>query len=57
MKRKSTVSLLIDLESELLQKLDVVAQYDRRTRNEECVWMIRDWVRAFEEIEGEILVP
>ena len=38
----------------LLKKLDYIAAFDGRSRNEECELMICEWVRAFEDSDGEI---
>ena len=48
------VSFTVSVDKVLLKKLEYVAATDGRTRNEECELMIREWVRAFEEVDGEI---
>ena len=56
MEQTEWVRFTVRLEKVLLQKLDYVAAFDGRTRNEECEVMIREWVRAFEEVDGEIKI-
>ena len=42
---------------ELMIKLSYIAEYDGRSRNEEIEEMLCEWIRAFEDVEGEILLP
>ena len=54
MATKDTVQLTTRLNKTLLQKLDYIAKFDGRTRHEECELMIREWIRAFEDVCGEV---
>ena len=56
MESKKNVRFTVRLDEVLLRKLEYVAAFDGRTRNEECELMIREWVRAFEDVDGEIVV-
>ncbi len=40
----------------LLMKLEYIAKFDGRSTNEEIEQMLREWIRAFEESEGEIVI-
>lgn len=56
MESKKNVRFTVRLDEVLLRKLEYVAAFDGRARNEECELMIREWVRAFEDVDGEIVV-
>ena len=38
----------------LLTKIEYIAEYDGRSPNQEVELMMREWVRAFEDVYGEI---
>ena len=40
----------------LMVKLDYIAKFDGRSKNEEIEQMMCEWIRAFEDVEGEILL-
>ena len=54
MKTNEMVNFTVSVDKVLMKKLEYVAATDGRTRDEECELMIREWVRAFEEVDGEI---
>lgn len=52
MQKTALYTIMVD--EVLLRKLKYVAECDSRTMVEEFELMIREWVRAFEEVDGEI---
>ena len=38
----------------LMVKLEYIAKFDGRSKNEEIEQMLLEWIRAFEDVEGEI---
>lgn len=40
----------------LLMKLEYIAKFNGRSTNAEIEQMLREWIRAFEESEGEIVI-
>ena len=54
MVKSEEVRFTVRLDKVLLKKLEYIAAFDGRNTNEECELMIREWVRAFEEVDGEI---
>lgn len=49
---KKSISIRID--SEMLDKLHVVADYEGRSANSEILILVRDAIEAFEEKHGKI---
>ena len=49
-------SLTIRIDSEMLDKLHVVADYERRSANSQILILIRDCVKKYEDEHGEIAV-
>ena len=49
-------SLSIRIDSEMLDKLHVVADYEGRSANSQILILIRDCIECFEEKHGEIKV-
>ncbi|MDL2300477.1 Arc family DNA-binding protein [Clostridiaceae bacterium OttesenSCG-928-D20] len=47
-------SLSIRIDSEMLNKLHVVADYEGRSANSQILILIRDCVKQFEKAHGEI---
>ena len=41
----------------LMVKLSYIAEFEGRSKHEEIERMLYEWVRAFEEAEGEIILP
>lgn len=44
------------IQKHLLLKLEYIAKFDGKSTSEEIEQMLREWIRAFEESEGEILI-
>ena len=42
---------------ELMLKLSYIAKFDGKSKNEEMEQMLCEWIRAFEDVEGEIILP
>ena len=42
---------------ELMAKLGYIAEVDGKSKNEEIEQMMCEWIRAFEDVEGEIILP
>ncbi len=49
-------SLTIRIDSKMLGKLHVIADYERRSANSQILILIRDCIKEFEESEGEIVM-
>ena len=47
-------SVSIRIEEEMLNKLDYVAEYEGRSLNSHILVLIRDSIKAYEEIHGAI---
>ena len=47
-------SVSIRLDAELLHKLHVIAAYEGRSVNREIMKLVKEQIRAYEEIHGEI---
>lgn len=52
----ATKSLSIRIDSEMLDKLHVVADYEGRSANSQILVLIRDCLEKYEEKHGEIEV-
>ena len=50
----ATKSLSIRIESEMLDKLHVVADYEGRSANSQILILIRDCIEAYEQKHGKI---
>ena len=50
----ATKSLSIRIESEMLDKLNVVADYEGRSANSQILILIRDCIEKYEEKHGQI---
>ena len=51
---EATKSLSIRIDQDLLNKLHVVADYEGRSANSQVLILIRDCVRQYEAVHGEI---
>ena len=40
----------------LLEKIEYIAEYDDRSRHRELELMMEEWIRAFEDVYGEIVL-
>lgn len=49
-------SLSIRIDSEMLYKLHIVADYERRSANSQILILIRDFIKEYESEYGEIPV-
>ncbi len=49
-------NLTIRIDSEMLDKLHTVADYERRSANSQILILIRDCVKKYEDEHGEIAV-
>lgn len=49
-------SLSIRIDSEMLDKLHVVADYEARSANSQILILIRDCIEQYEERHGEIVL-
>ena len=49
-------SLTIRIDSEMLDKLHIVADYEGRSANSQILILIRDCVKKYEDEHGEIAV-
>ena len=45
------------ISKELIAKVEYIAKFEGRSKNEEFEQMLREWIRAFEETEGPITIP
>ncbi len=52
----SVKSLSIRIDSEMLDKLHVVADYEGRSANSQILILIRDCIKKYEAEQGEITV-
>mgnify|MGYP002676411686 FL=1 len=50
-------SVSIRMEEEMLRKLNYVADYEGRSINSHVLVLIRQSIRAFEDVHGEISAP
>ena len=50
------VRFALRIQKHLLLKIEYIAKFDGRSTNEEIEKMLREWIRAFEESEGEIVI-
>ena len=57
MRNKNNKHLGIEIEPELHRKLRYIAKYEGRSINGQILYLIRQYIRDFEERKGEILLP
>jgi len=57
MRNKNNKHLGIEVEPELHRKLRYVAKFEGRSINGQIIYLIRQYIRDFEEKEGEIPAP
>lgn len=57
MRNKNNKHLGIEVEPELHRKLRYIAKYEGRSINGQILYLIRQYIRDFEERKGEILLP
>ena len=57
MRNKNNKHLGIEVEPELHRKLRYFAKYEGRSINGQILYLIRLYIRDFEERKGEILLP
>lgn len=50
------INSILRIEDKLLQKITYIASYDGRTIEQEIDLMIKEWIRAFEDFYGEIII-
>lgn len=53
----ATKSLSIRIDSDMLDKLHVIADYEGRSANSQILILIRDCIEQYEEKHGQILCP
>lgn len=46
----------IHIPRKLLAKLGYIANYEGRSKNKEIEMMLMEWIRAFEDEQGEIII-
>ena len=49
-------SLTIRIDSEMLDKLHIVADYEGRSANSQILILIRDFIKKYEDEHGEIAI-
>ena len=52
MQKQEVIHVMV--EKSLLKKMEYIAEYDGRPPNKEIELMMEEWVRAFEDVYGEI---
>lgn len=57
MRNKNNKHLGIEIEPELHYKLHYIAKYEGRSGNGQILYLIRQYIKDFEKIEGTIEVP
>lgn len=57
MRNKKNKHLGIEIDRELHYKLHYISKYYGRSANGEILYLIRQEIKAFERVEGEIEVP
>ena len=57
MRNKNNKHLGIEVEPELHRKLRYIAKYEGRSINGQILYLIRQYIRDFEERKWEILLP
>ena len=57
MRNKNNKHLGIEIDPELHYKLHYISKYFGRSANGEILYLIRQEIKAFEETEGEIVLP
>ena len=57
MRNKNNKHLGIEVDPELHYKLRYIAQYEGRSANGQILYLIRQCIREFEELNGEIEMP
>lgn len=57
MRNKNNKHLGIEVEPELHYKLRYIAKYEDRSINGQVLYLIRQYIRSFEEKEGVIPTP
>lgn len=55
MRNKNNKHLGIEVDPELHYKLHYIAKYEGRSGNGQIIYLIRQYIREFEEKQGEIL--
>ena len=54
MRNKSFKHFGIEVEPELHQKLKYIAKFEGRSINGQIIYLIRQYIKSFEQTEGEI---
>ena len=57
MRNKNNKHIGIEIDPELHYKLHYISKYYGRSANGEILYLIRQEIKAFEKIEGEIEIP
>ena len=57
MRNKNNKHLGIEVDPELHYKLRYIAKYEGRSANGQILYLIRQCIREFEELNGEIEMP
>ena len=57
MRNKNNKHLGIEVDPELHYKLRYIAQYEGRSANGQILYLIRQCIREFEDLNGEIVMP
>ena len=57
MRNKNNKHLGIEVEPELHHKLRYIAKYEDRSINGQILYLIRQCIREFEKVHGEIPMP
>ena len=57
MRNKTNKHLGIEIDPELHYKLHYIAKYEGRSANGQILYLIRQCIKDFEAIDGEIVIP
>lgn len=57
MRNKNNKHLGIEVDPELHYKLRYISKYEGRSANGQILYLIRQCIREFEELNGEIVMP
>lgn len=54
MATEKMVCVTFRIPKDLHRKIAYIAKCDNKSKNQEYEWMIREWIRAFEDVYGEV---
>lgn len=57
MRNKDNKHLGIEIDPELHFKLHYIAKYEGRSANGQILYLLRQYIKSFEEKEGQIVLP